>query len=176
MQELLVADLRGQRVVRKVFVQILESLVKAGYLVRKVIQPGRSEMSSTQHGAGVSNYSGHVPDQLVGCASVQAGAEFTEFGWRSAQGLLGSVGQSREEVLQDFTGLGHAQDLAISGMSARHLLSSGAQASAKHLQPDGVVAHAEDLHVAKVHGDYYLMLACGRQTEACPRQLATLSR
>lgn len=107
MQELLVADLCGQGMVREVITQILESFVKAGYFVRKVIQPRRREISAMQHGARVSNYSGHVPDQLVGCASVQTRAEFTEFGGCAAQGLLGPVGQSREEVLQDFTGLGH---------------------------------------------------------------------
>lgn len=48
MQELLVANFCGQRMVREVIMQVLESFVKAGNFFGKVLQPRRSEMPATQ--------------------------------------------------------------------------------------------------------------------------------
>ena len=78
-----------------------EDLVKVGDGGGELRQHWRAVGAAEEEGARVAEDAVHVADEFVRGTDVWAGAEVGELGRSIAEGFLGSVGESGEEVLEE---------------------------------------------------------------------------
>lgn len=78
--------------------QILEHLMKCFYVGNKIDGPRAWVLAADEKGTGVSENTSHVADQFVRSTNSVSRVEICEAVRSAAQGLLSSVGESRQEV------------------------------------------------------------------------------
>ena len=103
LEELRVADRRGERRVGEVGVQRSQRRMES-YDLGGERRLGRwLELTAAQHRPRIAGDARHVPEQLVGRADVRPRPEVGEPGGRLPQRFLRAVGDGRDEVLQKTT-------------------------------------------------------------------------
>lgn len=100
LQELLVADARGERVIGEITMEGAKRVVKSHEFSIHGSKPRRLEVPAMQHCSGIAEKAGHVPHDLERRSNGRRRTKVGKGRGRVAQGLLGPIRKRREKMLK----------------------------------------------------------------------------
>src|SRR5262249_30613242 len=107
------------RVAFKMSSQVHEHFVQTRDFVRKRRQRRRAVSTTNKTCAGITQHTGHVPNEFSGRPNVRSGAKLTEFSGGIAQRFLSSVSNSSKKMAQHRPLVIHVRKIPNSGRIVR---------------------------------------------------------